>query len=256
MVERLRPVDLARAVGVSTQSVRDCEASGVVPPARWTESGQRRFGRRHLAALVAYRALASGMGVAAAGEVMRTLHTAGVDRALESVEAAYARAYEQRRAVREAARALAVVAAAVSEEGAAARESGDLLAGVRVPRAGSDALRIGRVARLVGVRPSTLRVWERAGLVVPVREAGTGYRVYGPEQVRDVRVVRELRRSGYGLEQIGPVMEELRGEGGGRGPLEALHRREEALRARARTLTEGVARLQEYLDLLARPEEV
>lgn len=242
-MEELRPVDLARAVGVSAQTVRDCEASGVLPPGRRTESGQRRFTRRHLVALVAYRALAPGMGVAAAGEVLRVLHADGADAALELVEAAFARAHRERGAVREAARALAAVAAP--------RGGGEVpavLAGVRA--AGEEgALRIGRAARLAGVRASALRVWERAGLVRPVRDPVTGYRVYGPDQVRDVRVVAELRRSGYGLEQIAPVMEELRASGGGAALEGALRRREEDLAARLRALVAGVARLQDYLDL-------
>lgn len=242
----LRPVDLARAVGVSAQTVRDCEASGVLPPARRTGSGQRRFTRIHLAALVAYRALAPGMGVAAAGEVLRTLHGQGVDAALESVEAAFARAHREREAVREAARALAAVASA---PGPVEREEPAVLAGVRARRE-EGPLRIGAAARLVGVRASALRVWERAGLVRPVRDPRTGYRVYGPGQVREVRVVSELRRGGYGLEQIASVMEELRSSGGG-GALEgALRRRERDLAARTRALAVGVARLQDYLDLL------
>ncbi|MFL1427356.1 MULTISPECIES: MerR family transcriptional regulator [unclassified Nocardiopsis] len=244
----LRPVDLARAVGVSAQTVRDCEASGVLPPARRTGSGQRRFTYRHLAALVAYRALAPGMGVAAAGEVLRTLHAAGADAALELVEAAFARAHRERGAVREAARALAAVASAPD-----AREVPAVLAGVRAA-GGEGPLRIGRVARLAGVRASALRVWERAGLVRPVRDPRTGYRVYGPGQVREVRVVSELRRGGYGLEQIAPVMEELRASGGGVALEGALRRREQDLAARTRAPAAGVARLQDYLDLLATPQ--
>ncbi len=238
----LRPVDLARAVGVSAQTVRDCEASGVLPPARRTGSGQRRFTSRHLAALVAYRALAPGMGVMAAGQVLRTLHDHGADAALELVEAAFARAHRERGAVREAARALAAVADATG------REVPAVLAGVRARR-GERPLRIGEVARLVGVRASALRVWERAGLVCPVRDPRTGYRVFGPEQVRQVRVVSELRRGGYGLGRIAPVMEELRASGGGEALEGALRRREEDLAARARALSAGVARLQDYLDL-------
>ncbi|WP_436888894.1 MerR family transcriptional regulator [Nocardiopsis dassonvillei] len=245
----LRPVDLARAVGVSAQTVRDCEASGVLPPARRTASGQRRFTGRHLAALVAYRALAAGMGVAAAGQVLRTLHTRGEDAALELVEEAFARAHRERGAVREAARALSAVARAA---GPVEREAPAVLSGVGA-RGRGEPLRIGRVARLVGVRASALRVWERAGLVRPVRDPRTGYRVYGPGQVREARVVAELRRGGYGLEQIAPVMEELRASGGGRALEGALRRREQDVAARARALAAGVARLQDYLDLSAAP---
>ncbi|WP_037676124.1 MerR family DNA-binding transcriptional regulator, partial [Streptomyces afghaniensis] len=38
---RLRPVDLARLAGVSTQQIRNYEDAGVLPPAARTESGYR-----------------------------------------------------------------------------------------------------------------------------------------------------------------------------------------------------------------------
>ena len=58
----MRPVDLARAAGVSTQQVRNLEASGALPEAERSASGYRRYDELHLAALLAYQALAAGMG--------------------------------------------------------------------------------------------------------------------------------------------------------------------------------------------------
>ena len=37
---------------------------------------------------------------------------------------------------------------------------------------------VGPLARRLGIRPATLRKWERAGLVQPRRHPQTGYRVY------------------------------------------------------------------------------
>ena len=59
------------------------------------------------------------------------------------------------------------------------------------------ALRIGEVARLVGVSPSTLRAWEREGLVSPARGEG-GHRLYGEREVARLRHVRTLTERGYG----------------------------------------------------------
>lgn len=53
---------LATASGYSGQQVRDLEHLGVIPPACRQSNGYRRFGRRHLTALHAYRLLALAVG--------------------------------------------------------------------------------------------------------------------------------------------------------------------------------------------------
>ncbi|KIX73216.1 MerR family transcriptional regulator, partial [Streptomyces sp. MBRL 601] len=48
--ERLRPVDLARAHGLSTQAVRNYEEAGILPAAGRTRSGYRVYTPLHAAA--------------------------------------------------------------------------------------------------------------------------------------------------------------------------------------------------------------
>jgi DNA-binding transcriptional MerR regulator len=52
--------------------------------------------------------------------------------------------------------------------------------------------RIGEAARLVGVSPSALRLWERQGLVTPQRTQAR-YRLYSEADLRRLRHVRRLR---------------------------------------------------------------
>ncbi|WP_414642135.1 MerR family DNA-binding transcriptional regulator, partial [Actinocrinis sp.] len=54
----LRPVDLARRHGLSTQAVRNYEAAGILPAAERTDSGHRTYTRLHAHALHAFLALA------------------------------------------------------------------------------------------------------------------------------------------------------------------------------------------------------
>ncbi len=54
-------------------------------------------------------------------------------------------------------------------------------------------MRIGDVARLVGVSPSLLRGWERLGLVRPTRTRSR-YRLYTPHDVKVLKRARFLRR--------------------------------------------------------------
>ncbi|MFH8237013.1 MerR family transcriptional regulator [Streptomyces sp. NPDC018321] len=227
---RLRTVDLARTAGLSTQQIRNYEDAGVLPPAGRTESGYRVFGERHRQALLTYRGLREGYGPVTATRVMRTVHEGDVPGALALVDAAHAALHEERVSLR------------------AAREALEVLAGRRTEAvADTGGLRIGEVAALVGVRTSALRVWETAGLLAPARERDTKYRVYGPADVRDARVVHTLRRSHYLFDQIRPVLDGLRREGGGEALRTAIAAREQALTARTRATLEGAGRLHTYL---------
>ena len=63
----------------------------------------------------------------------------------------------------------------------------------RRPAGGSEArYRISEAARLVGVSASALRLWERQGLVDPVRSRGR-YRLYTAADIAALRRVRRLR---------------------------------------------------------------
>ncbi|GGZ38923.1 MerR family transcriptional regulator [Streptomyces vinaceusdrappus] len=228
---RLRTVDLARLAGLSTQQIRNYEDAGVLPPAGRTDSGHRVFGERHRRALLTYRRLLQGYGPVVATAVMRTVHAGDVPGALARVDAAHAALHEERVSLRAAKEALAALAG---------RETG--------PPPGSGGLRIGEVAALIGVRTSALRVWEAAGLLAPDRERGTGYRVYGPADVRDARVVHTLRRSHYLFDQIRPVLDGLRREGGSAALRAAVEERGRLLTARTRAMLAGAGALHAYLE--------
>jgi DNA-binding transcriptional MerR regulator/quercetin dioxygenase-like cupin family protein len=53
-------------------------------------------------------------------------------------------------------------------------------------------LTVGQAARVIGVSPSTLRLWEHAGLVQTVRNPG-GYRLYTPESLVVLKRIKYLR---------------------------------------------------------------
>ncbi|MFG1946315.1 MerR family transcriptional regulator [Nonomuraea sp. NPDC048826] len=228
----MRPIDLARAVGLSTQQIRNYADSGILPPTPRTPAGYRRFGHRHRQALLTYRALAAGHGWDAAREIMRAVHLGDVPRALALVDAGHAELHRRRTALEAAGRALE----ATMEE--------PLETQAPVSRQG---LRIGEIAALLGVRTSALRVWEAAGLLEPRREPGTGYRLYGPADVRDARMIFMLRQARYAFPQIRPVLDGLRRTGSSAALRAAIDRRHRELTDRTTAMLAGAAGLHAYL---------
>ena len=114
---------------------------------------------------------------------------------------------------------------------------------------------VGPLSRRLGIRPATLRKWERAGLVQPRRDPQTGYRVYSAADVRDALLAHQLRRGGYPLEEIAPLIAQVRSAGGIE-PLASMLRDWHArLSARSRAMLSGAAALDAYLNCRPAPPE-
>lgn len=233
---RLRPVDLARGHGLSTQAIRNYEEAGILPAADRTPSGYRAYTPLHAAALRAFLALAPGHGHRTATSIMRAVNDGTAEEAFRLIDESHAQLLDDRRTLHAVERALKDLEPIA--EPAPPGPSGETF--------------IGPLAEKLGIRPATLRKWERAGLVRPRRDPRTGYRVYDEADVRDARLAHQLRRGGYLLERIAPLIAQVRAAGG-LAPLEAAlsdwHGR---LSARGRAMLTGAAELEAYLRLRER----
>ncbi|MET9969585.1 TioE family transcriptional regulator [Streptomyces sp. NPDC006356] len=230
---RLRPVDLARRHGLSTQAVRNYEEAGILPAADRTAHGYRTYTSLHAGALRAFLALLPGHGHRTATSIMRAVNQDIPDEAFRLIDESHAQLLDDRRTLQ------AVESALRDLEPVASPEPG--------PRSEPGGTFIGPLADQLGIRPATLRKWERAGLVHPRRDPLTGYRVYDEDAVRDARLSHQLRRGGYLLEQIAPLIAQVRAAGGLE-PLEAaLHDWQSRLSTRGRAMLTGAAELEAYL---------
>ncbi|MGP4001776.1 TioE family transcriptional regulator [Streptomyces sp. 8N706] len=231
--ERLRPVDLARGHGLSTQAIRNYEEAGILPAAGRTPHGYRTYTSLHAGALRAFLALVPGHGHQTASSIMRAVNAGAAEDSFRLIDESHAQLLDDRRTLH------AVESALRDLEPTTAAEPDAL--------SGPGGTFIGPLADKLGIRPATLRTWERAGLVRPRRDPRTGYRVYDEADVRDARLAHQLRRGGYLLEQIAPLIAQVRAAGGLE-PLEAAlcdwHGR---LSARGRAMLNGAAELEAYL---------
>ncbi|GAA5613790.1 hypothetical protein Spla01_04979 [Streptomyces platensis] len=231
----MRPADLAREHGISTQAVRNYERDGCLPPAERTRSGYRIYTEVHAAALRAYLALIPGYGHAAAGQIMNAVHADGIGDALALIDRGHgqlARDRDTLDAVRSA------VGHLVGESDAAPAAAAD-----RAPRT------VGALARRLGVTPATLRNWEDAGIVTPARDPGTGYRLFRAGDIRDAELAHLLRRGGYPLDHIATVVQQVRTAGGTDTLAGALDDWRQKLTARGLAMLDAAAHLSRYLGL-------
>ncbi len=67
---------------------------------------------------------------------------------------------------------------------------------------------IGEVAKIVGVSADTLRHYERKGVIASPARSAKGYRLYSPETVERLRLVRRALGVGFTLDELAAILAE------------------------------------------------
>ncbi|TJZ73614.1 MerR family DNA-binding transcriptional regulator [Rhodococcus oryzae] len=235
---KLRPSDLAREHGISTQAVRNYERDGFIPPADRTPSGYRVYTEVHAAALRAYLALLPAYGHAIGGQIMNALHHGELDDALMIIDRGHVQSLRDREtldAVKSSVHHL------TAESGTATDPSND-----------AETRTIGELAHHLRVTPATLRNWEGAGILAPARGRATGYRHYSAIDVRDAELAHLLRRGGYPLDRIAAVVQQVRSAGGTDALAAALNDWQRKLTAQGLATLAAAGELGRYMKLLDR----
>jgi DNA-binding transcriptional MerR regulator len=189
----LRTAQVSRASGYSVQQVRDLERLGVIPPASRASNRYRSYSPVHVRALRAYRALAAAIGPAEARGMLAGIWEMSIADAAALISAVHVRlATERERLLR----AQAALHAVQADTASAASER-------------DDAMTITELANALGVRASTLRFWEREGLVSPQRVTSLQVRIYDQGSIRALRIVAALRGAGYRIPAIREILASL-----------------------------------------------
>ena len=63
------------------------------------------------------------------------------------------------------------------------------------------------LAHRIGVRPETIRYYERRGLLPSPKRAASGYRIYTPEHLERVEFIKKCQTLGFSLDEIRELME-------------------------------------------------
>ncbi|WP_446222678.1 TioE family transcriptional regulator [Nocardia sp. IBHARD005] len=232
----LRPSDLAREHGLSTQAVRNYEQDGCLPPAERTPTGYRIYTDLHASALRTYLTSIPAYGHANAGHIMRALHADDLDKALTIIDTSHGQLLRDRETLTSVRRAVDHLAA---ESDSRATIS-------------DDTRTIGELAHQLRVTPATLRAWETAGILTPARDPATGYRRYGRTDLRDAELAHLLRRGHYRLDHIAGVINQIRAAGSTEGLATALDSWQATLTTQGVAMLDAAAALSRYSAALRR----
>ena len=211
----LRTHDLALAGHISVQQVRNYEANGLIPQAQRSPSGYRLYTQQHLAALKTVKSMVRGYGWPRTSAIMQALHRGDLSAALATIDERHAELAHKRFQLEQTLSALHTLA---SQSASGPRSSHP------------QRFRVGEAAKKVGVRVSALHFWEQQGLLHPVREQYSRYRLYDEHQMRRLRVVALLRDAGYPFNVIHLVLDELMAGQPEKAIIAVEKRREELMR--------------------------
>lgn len=103
---------------------------------------------------------------------------------------------------------------------------------------------IGAVAKIMGVAPSTLRYYDKEGLLPRVERNAGGLRVFNDDDLGTLRMIECLKRAGLSIKDIRQFMEWCE-EGDG-----TLDKRLQMFRERRAAVQQQMADLQATLDMI------
>jgi len=69
-----------------------------------------------------------------------------------------------------------------------------------------EGLRVAELAERAGIAPSTVRFYERAGLLSPARRAPNGYRMFGESALDELAFITRAKSVGMSLEDIADLV--------------------------------------------------
>lgn len=189
---RLRPIDIAKRLNISTSALRHYEEWGIVPPVERGPNGYRMYTETHVAYFECIRAMSPCFGMGVTSKVLRRLIRRDVDEALWLVTEAQGKLHQEKLVAEKTIRVLDT-------------KSLDNLDA----RGRRKWMTIGEVSKETSIPASAIRHWEKMGLIAVARDEENGYRRFSPSQIRQILIIGTLRSAVWSLDVIREVIREL-----------------------------------------------
>ncbi len=170
----MRPIDIARKLDVSTTMLRTYEKLDVVPVVKRSDTGYRYFTDEHLAYFTCIRQMQKGFSFTFTSKVMKRLLANDVTGARWLITEAQAKLYDEMKIIN-------TVQALLHDYKALNN---------------SDLLTTHEVSQLTDIPVSTIRYWDKQGLLNAQRSAHN-YRRFNQQDVKKVLTLYTLKLSRY-----------------------------------------------------------
>ena len=186
----MRPIDVAKQFNISTSTVRKYEDEGLIPPSIRTTNGYRKYEPKHIEYMACVLAMQAGFSRSQIIQVMACMMDGKANEALLICSR------HQAELIRELSHAQKTVNMFTS---------GDIFRELKLKR----KLSIQEVSRLIDVPDTTLRHWEKEGLVIPSRNKDNNYRMYDANQIARLLIIKTIKAAVWSLEHVREVLQDF-----------------------------------------------
>ena len=170
----IRPVDIARKLGISTTTLRKYEEFGLTPPVSRTEAGYRIYTYEHLAYFACARDMLPAFTTSEIVKIYRPVMAMQIDTALWMANKAQADLHSEK-----------MIAAKIVKNLLAKNESKHQERGSRMT--------IHDISLETGVPATAIRYWDKVGLITAGRLGESNYRIFEAEHVKQVLAICALK---------------------------------------------------------------
>ncbi len=170
----MRPIDIARQLKISTTTLRGYEERGLLPPVSRSPTGYRIYTEKHLAYFICIREMLLAFGLTFVRTVMAEVKEENIDAALWIANKAQADLWNEKQTY---------------------QKTIEILLHNNFKISASIKMNISKVSKETGIPVSTIRYWEKAGLVLPKRNKENKYRIYTNEHIRQILTLNAIKLS-------------------------------------------------------------
>ncbi len=172
---KIRPIDIARKLNVSTTTLRKYEELGMIPTVSRTESGYRIFTDEHVAYFVCIREMLSAFTLSYISKILQQVKAGKIDVALWKVNKAQVDLNQEK-----------IIANKIAKKLFNRHKS--------LIESAQKELTIKDVSQETGVPATTIRYWDNLGLL-SVERTESNYRDFTPENIRQILTIYAVKFS-------------------------------------------------------------
>jgi DNA-binding transcriptional MerR regulator len=170
----IRPIDIARRLNISTSTLRLYEKKGLIPSVSRSSTGYRYYSETHIAYFICIREMSSAFDLKFIATVLKEVKEGHIDAALWCANKAQADLWNKRQTY---------------------KKTVEMLLYNKFNTSFSKDMTIGEVSKETGIPVTTIRYWEKEGLIFSKRNKKNKYRIYTNEHIRQILTLNAIRLS-------------------------------------------------------------
>ena len=176
-LKKIRPIDIAKKLNISTSTLRSYEDRGIVPKPERSSTGYRIYTKEHIVYFECIVAMSPGFGMDITSAVLKKLQQKELDAALWILNNAQVANYEDK-----------MIIDRVNKH----------LENLNYEH----SMSIGELSLQTNIPPSTIRYWEKEGFITSKRGELNNYRLFDPFQLIKVLLMKITQNAVYSYEVI------------------------------------------------------